>query len=192
MASRVMPGSGPVSTRSSPTSPLISVDLPALGRPTMASWRGGPRLLLGGFLHGGSGSIAFTLRPSARSKHGAERVIEIVQPLACSAEIAIASPRPRPKASARARSRSAPFVLVGDDQHGARLAQQPAKWRSSGVMPARASTRRRATSASAIASSVCRRMRPARVWAPASSRPAVSMAVKSSPARGPALRGDRG
>ena len=36
MESRVMPASGPVSMRSSPISALISVDLPAFGRPTTA------------------------------------------------------------------------------------------------------------------------------------------------------------
>ncbi len=34
--SRVMPASGPVSSRSSPISVLISVDFPAFGRPTTA------------------------------------------------------------------------------------------------------------------------------------------------------------
>ena len=37
MESRVVPASGPVSSRSSPSRWLISVDLPALGRPTMAT-----------------------------------------------------------------------------------------------------------------------------------------------------------
>ena len=37
MVSRVMPASGPVSRRSSPSSRLISVDLPELGRPTTAT-----------------------------------------------------------------------------------------------------------------------------------------------------------
>ena len=36
MLSRVMPGSGPVSSRSSPRMRLSSVDLPALGRPSTA------------------------------------------------------------------------------------------------------------------------------------------------------------
>jgi hypothetical protein len=36
MESRVMPASGPVSRRCSPIRRLIRVDLPALGRPTMA------------------------------------------------------------------------------------------------------------------------------------------------------------
>ena len=36
MASRVMPASGPTSSRSSPRNRLISVDLPAFGRPTTA------------------------------------------------------------------------------------------------------------------------------------------------------------
>jgi hypothetical protein len=36
MESRVMPASGPVKSRSSPIRALISVDLPAFGRPTTA------------------------------------------------------------------------------------------------------------------------------------------------------------
>ncbi len=36
LESRVMPASGPVSSRSSPISALMSVDLPALGRPMTA------------------------------------------------------------------------------------------------------------------------------------------------------------
>ncbi len=39
-ASRVSPGSGPVIMRSSPRKALTSVDLPALGRPTMATRMG--------------------------------------------------------------------------------------------------------------------------------------------------------
>jgi len=38
--SRVIPASGPVSMRSSPIRRLTRVDLPALGRPTMAIWIG--------------------------------------------------------------------------------------------------------------------------------------------------------
>ena len=40
IASRVMPASGPVSSRSSPMSRLARVDLPTLGRPTMATCNG--------------------------------------------------------------------------------------------------------------------------------------------------------
>ena len=42
MASRVIPASGPVSSRSSPRMALTSVDLPAFGRPTTAIWIGRP------------------------------------------------------------------------------------------------------------------------------------------------------
>ena len=55
MASRVVPASGAVSRRSSPISRLISVDLPAFGRPTMATRIGWARPvrrrpILGGIL----------------------------------------------------------------------------------------------------------------------------------------------
>ena len=40
MLSRVMPASGPVRSRSSPRTRLISVDLPALGRPMIATRSG--------------------------------------------------------------------------------------------------------------------------------------------------------
>ncbi|MCY1242860.1 hypothetical protein D9M72_558520 [compost metagenome] len=40
MESRVMPASGPVKSRSSPRKRLISVDLPAFGRPTIATRNG--------------------------------------------------------------------------------------------------------------------------------------------------------
>jgi hypothetical protein len=60
--SRVIPGSGPVSSRSSPTSRLTSVDLPTLGRPTIASCSG--RSLLSGSADTSSGSGAKSRRRS--------------------------------------------------------------------------------------------------------------------------------
>src|SRR3982750_1944051 len=52
---------------------------------------------------------------------------------------------------------------------------------SSGVIPARASIRNSAASASRTAASVCCRIRPGSVWASSSSKPAVSISRKSSP-----------
>jgi hypothetical protein len=52
--SRVRPGSGPVIIRSSPSSVLTSVDFPAFGRPTMASFNGRSRLAISSSLCPGS------------------------------------------------------------------------------------------------------------------------------------------
>ena len=83
MASRVMPASGPVSSRSSPSRWLISVDFPVFGRPMMATRMS--------FASAGSASSpsSFFLRPprSAGSavsagQRGAQGVIELGKPLA--------------------------------------------------------------------------------------------------------------
>ena len=71
MASRVMPASGPVSSRSSPSSRLISVDLPELGRPTTAM-----RIGLGGLASSpplSPSASAGSRRPRARSHRAAPR-----------------------------------------------------------------------------------------------------------------------
>ena len=67
--SRVVPASGAVSRRSSPISRLISVDLPALGRPTMATRIGCRR-------PSGAASSSAGLRGQFR-RRGAQRVVEI-------------------------------------------------------------------------------------------------------------------
>ncbi len=94
MASRVMPASGPVSRRSSPSSRLISVDLPELGRPTTAMRIGArfcgarrrPRL-----------RRSLPVLPVALRQRRAQRVVEIDQALRR------ARPRSRPARRDRAR-----------------------------------------------------------------------------------------
>src|SRR5262245_32309724 len=72
------------------------------------------------------------------------------------------------------------------------LRTRSANARSAGVDPARASIRNITASATAIAAAVCSCMRPVRLWGAASSRPAVSMAVKvRSPSRACASRRSR-
>src|SRR5262249_52845141 len=72
------------------------------------------------------------------------------------------------------------------------LRSQPAKCLSRGVTPARASTRRRTISASLTARVVWSRMRPVRLSASLSSRPAVSITVKRrSPIRAAPRRRSR-
>ena len=70
MASRVVPASGAVSSRSSPSSRLTSVDLPAFGRPTMATRIGcGP-----------DGSAAASIcAGGVLGQRRAQRVVEIGQ-----------------------------------------------------------------------------------------------------------------
>ena len=119
MASRVMPASGPVNSRSSPSRRLISVDLPVLGRPTTAmrigccSGRGGRRLVG---------------RRGSRRRLGqcrAQRVVEVGQALAM-----LGADRDRLAEAERigferARFAGAAFALIGDQDRGlARLAHQ--------------------------------------------------------------------
>ncbi len=123
MASRVMPASGPVSTRSSPTSRLSSVDLPTLGRPTMASSSG--RL-------GSSASSSSAASSASSSSSGigwmnlASASCRSLSPSPCSADIGIGSPSPIPCASARALLAGAALALVGDQDHLVGALAQPA------------------------------------------------------------------
>ena len=77
MASRVMPASGPVSSRSSPTSRLISVDLPVLGRPTTAT-----RIGASGARSGFAVAARIRRRRGLVRQRRAQRRIEIGEPLA--------------------------------------------------------------------------------------------------------------
>ena len=65
-----MPASGPVSSRSSPMMRLISVDLPAFGRPTI------------GDLDRPAGACLLVRRPRPTSRCSRERVVEVGQALA--------------------------------------------------------------------------------------------------------------
>ena len=123
--SRVMPASGPVSTRSSPTRRLSRVDLPTLGRPTIASSSGrlaasavgiAPRSLPSS--SSSSSGIGSMCRPSASCRS--------LRPSPCSAETGIGSPRPRPCASARPLLAGAALALVGDQDHLVGALAQPA------------------------------------------------------------------
>ena len=185
MASRVMPASGPVSSRSSPSSRLISVDLPVLGRPTTAtrigaSARSGVRLVRR------CAPLGIRRRRGLLGQRRAQRLVEIGKPLAVlgrdrdriaeAERIGLDAGRPR---AAR------PSLLLATRIAGLPdLRTRSAKARSTGVGPARASIRKNTASAAAIAASVCACMRPVRLSGAASSRPAVSITVKArSPSR---------
>ena len=156
--SRVMPASGPVSIRSSPIRRLTSVDLPAFGWPMTA--------ICSGF----ASATAPPRRPPpprllAVSVGGmASRIASKMSgmPMPCSAEIGdrIAEAE-RIGLDDAAVGRPA-LGLVGEqrDRPAGRAQHHGAKCSSLGVTPARASMTKSTRSASAIAASVCRRMRP--------------------------------
>ena len=177
--SRVMPASGPVSTRSSPTRRLSSVDLPTLGRPTMVSSIGRLARSASAFSPSSSSSIGAMWRARASCRS--------LSPSPCSAETGIGSPRPSPWASARPFWPARPSHLLATRITLAeRLRSQLAKLSSSGRTPARASIRNRTTSEASTARSVKRRMRASSTSPPAVSQPAVSRSVK---ARSPSCAG---
>ena len=115
-------------------------------------------------------------------------------PSPCSAESGIGSPRPSAYASLMPDIAGAALDLVRG-QHD-RLVRAPQQRREAfhpaAVTPTRASIRKRITSASRIAISVCARMRASSDASVASSKPAVSISVKSrSPSRPCASRRSR-
>ena len=114
--SRVIPASGPVIIRSSPSIRLTRVDLPALGRPTIGELE---RARLRSVL-----VLGFARR--SRSTCGRSASNRSATPSPCSALIAIGSPRPRRKASKMPGFAGAALGLVGDDDHRRRFDPQPA------------------------------------------------------------------
>ena len=184
-----MPASGPVSRRSSPSRRLTSVDLPVFGRPIDrdADASAAPSA------HRASGSSSCLLRALAfgralrfRRQRGAQRVVEIGEPFAVLGGDRHRIAKPERIGLADAGLRGAAFALVRhQDRRLAGAAHQvgkgavdrhrPGAARRSGTGSRR---RRRSRPRSAPA---CGRLR---LSGAASSRPAVSMAVKArSPRR---------
>ena len=155
--SRVIPASGPVIIRSSPSMRLMSVDLPAFGRPTMASFSGAS---------GRSSSSASGISAIARSRCGSSASNRSPMPSPCSADSCTGSPNPSASDSRMPCSPARPSALLAaritgvDDERSQRAISS-----SSGTIPARASNRNSATSAWPIAASVCMRIRPGSVCA---------------------------
>ena len=106
-------------------------------------------------------------------------------PMPCSADSATGSPRPSSQASISPASAARPSALLATRiTRAARLRRSSASVRSTGVTPARASIRKRQTSAASTARSVSARIRPGRLASVTSSSPAVSTTVKrSAPSR---------
>jgi hypothetical protein len=137
IASRVVPGWSNAITRSSPSRRFTSVDLPTLGRPTMATrgWSGAS-----------SGSRSTGNGASASS-------ISWRTPSPCSAEIATGMPSASSWNSAVTTSSRMPSVLLTARNTVACASRSCCAMRlSCGESPARPSVTKMMTSASAIAS----------------------------------------
>jgi hypothetical protein len=178
--SRVIPASGPVSSRSSPSSRLISVDLPGIGPaddrqrhrpggvvllvvvPTLVAFRN-DRLEMRDVRHQRLVELGHALAMLGRDRH------RLAEPERIALEDARLAPH-----CPRTCWRSAPPAPPARAASGAISS-------SSGVIPARASITNSAASAPLSETSVCARMRPGSVSASSSSHPAVSTASNSSP-----------
>ena len=148
--------------RSSPSSRFSSVDFPAFGRPTMASFSGRPA-------SSSSGSA------SASGSRSAISAISSEIPSPCSADTATGSPSPSSNASSTEDRDDRPSALFATSSTGRPCRRSHwAKCRSAGVTPARASTTNTVRSAVAVATPAPSRIRPAMVSGAASSSPAVS------------------
>ncbi len=138
-------------TRSSPKIALTSVDLPTLGRPTIAT------LIVSG--RSGSVDVLRVLSSVRRSAPGiaASAVSIIARTFSpCAEEIAIGSPKPSSWNSATARSGCNPSDLFTASTTGRPdLRSRSAISRSCGASPLRPSTKNTTTSHSAIACRVC-------------------------------------
>ncbi len=179
IASRVIPASGPVIIRSSPNILLTSVDLPALGRPTIASFSGPENAS-----SSSSPSSSASCFTSTASSNGASDSNRSASPSPCSALNGTGSPKPSAKDSYTPAFPADPSALFAISTTGVvELRSQRAISSSSGVIPARESMTKIATSAMSTAACVCWRMRPGKVAASSSSNPAVSTIRKSRPSR---------
>ena len=123
--SRVIPASGPVSSRSSPSRRLISVDLPALGRPTMASFSGPAGDLL---VHRSSPRFRTlrSYRSACSPMIGNSAPNRSAMPSPCSADSGTRVAEAEGVAFEHAAFARRAFGLVGDQHHRHVLFAQPA------------------------------------------------------------------
>src|SRR5918993_303893 len=156
MASRVVPGRSWTTARSSPVSRLNSVDLPTLGRPTIATATPAvPMPSLFSVSTGASSNGTTSSAPSSGKNVTAASSRSPV-PRPCRALTGYGSPRPRVSRSHTAGSWAVSSTLFATSRTGLpdRRATS-ATWASSSVTPTMASTTSRTTSASASAFSDC-------------------------------------
>ena len=135
MELRVVPASALVSSRSSPSRRLISVDLPALGRPTIAT-----RIGRGVSHLARSPRRPRTLRPRRRAPaSAAQRVVEIAEPLAMlGRDLDRLAQTQRVASCAGCAVLPSPLLATRTTGLLARRAKSAKAW-SFGVRPARAS-----------------------------------------------------
>ena len=170
MASRVVPATSLTSTRGSPTIALKRLDLPALGRPTMAT---GISLSAAacGASWSGSGNSA-----TARSSRSPV-------PRPCAADTQTGSPRPSSYSSGAGAAAGSSSLLATSKQGTRWRRTSSAMEKSSPRGPARPSTRKRTTSAAAKAARTCSRMPAAYGDSSPVSKPPVSTSRKARPAQ---------
>jgi hypothetical protein len=130
--SRVIPASGPVSRRSSPNSALISVDLPAFGRPTIAS-------LSGAALTASSSSGSKErIPPPHPLREGRQRLEQVAHAFAMFGADGHGFAHAKAEGFVQTTLTRAPFGLVGARITGTGCSRnQRAISSSSGVIPAR-------------------------------------------------------
>ena len=133
IASRVIPASGPVSSRSSPRIALTSVDFPAFGRPTTAIWIGRPA---GSAAPSPSSSTLSSIasptvdldhlrRVRKLLRHRLQRPQQVVHPDPVLGRQRHRLAQPELPGLDQPRLRRPPLGLVGDEDHPRRpLAQQ--------------------------------------------------------------------
>ena len=171
--SRVVPGRSCTTTRSSPVRRLNSVDLPTLGRPTMAT----PRMR-------GSSSVASSGAASSLDSSGSmptSRSSRSPVPRPCRALIEAGSPRPNDSSSQLAASCTRSSTLLATTiTVSERPRSRAATLASSSVTPTVASTTNRTASAAAMAASLCRDTLSSRE-SPPTSQPPVSTSVNGRP-----------
>ncbi len=172
MASRVVPGSSWTTLRSSPTSRLKRVDLPTLGRPTIA--------IENSFGASGAGSRSGGSAPITASRRSP-------LPRPWIAETGIGSPSPSPAKDQASVSRRSSSTLLATTRTGLSLRwRSRATWASSSVIPTAQSRTSRSTSASVMARSACAltarvRVLASSVVASGGSHPPVSTMLNGRP-----------
>src|SRR5262245_9290056 len=153
--SRVVPGRSWTTDRSSPVSWLKRVDLPTLGRPTMATATpsGEPAPASGA---AGSPAPAGSAPGSASGRRATTASNRSPVPRPWSALTGYGSPRPRPSSSQTMPSRLTSSTLLATSSAGLpNRRSSSATLLSSPVTPVVTSTTRSTTSASAMARSAC-------------------------------------
>ena len=111
----MIPASGPVIILSSPSMRLTRVDLPALGRPTIASLRIAPE----------PPSSSASSSSFSRSTCGSRAWNRSAMPSPCSALSATGSPSPRRQASSVPLSPAPPSALLATTITGVEFRAQP-------------------------------------------------------------------